>query len=508
MIPPPIVKSFELVFDIPPLSFDRVHAGHVAVSSFPLFQMPIELFPHILNYLSTDDLLAFSQVDRDCRRLALLSIFKDVSVCFAPDSICHKFLENIPFSTTTDQCPHSPSSYIASCIRRLTLTVDPSNRIIPNYDTVVSEYDYLSLAKINPSLNSFVESASHKIQNFYSNIHILDWDIPTLLSASTFNSLLASRIKHLRLKGATIYDDGSFSPSTGELFLETLSLDVSFMRTKNRHHPNVFEDILLRTSATLCQLIWSRHLNDNEIDINDDILSFPCLRLITLDIISSVSDKFFQVLLGPSTSVETLAIDTKTSSTCNFFATRGYISSLKQLCWLNHSQGDLSPYDTVLDFLRHNTQLEALHIPGPASPQFLSLLLLPTLHQHFNVLNSLHLVWAPPDIYEGALVAISTIPTLRHLWLSAGNQNSLRNTWEINHQSILTWLSPLRLLETFALSHDTYKVNAHPLAPRSCDYYASRAIPVDLDVSKYLSATDFDVYQGRNVDFRWGAHSR
>ncbi|KAF8187420.1 hypothetical protein BJ912DRAFT_819019, partial [Pholiota molesta] len=482
-----------------PLSFDRVHAGHVAVSSFPLFQIPIELFPHVLNHLSTDDLLAFSQVDRDCRRLALLSIFKDVSMCFARDSICHKLLENVPFSTTTDHCPHSPSSYIAPCIRRLTVTVEPCDKLIPNYDIVVSEYDSLALAKMNFFLHSFVESVSHKIQSSYPNIHVLDWNTPTLISASTFNSILASPIKHLRLQGAAIYNDGSFSPSTGELFLETFSLDLSSIHSVDRHHPNVFKDILLRTSATLRQLIWCGYLNDNEINLNDDIYSFPRLRSLTLDIVSSVSDKLIQVLLGPSTRVETLAIDTMTSSTRKFFAARGYVPALKQLCWLNHSQGDLSPYDDVLSFLRYNTQLEALHIPGPASPQFLSFSLLPTLRQHFEALSSLHLVWGAPDIHEDALIVISTIPTLRHLWLSAGNQNSLRNTWEINHQSILTWLSPLRHLETFALSHDTYKVNAHPLAPRSCDYYASRAIPVALDVSKYLSAPDFDQIEMRRL---------
>ncbi|KAF9481928.1 hypothetical protein BDN70DRAFT_892971 [Pholiota conissans] len=502
MVPHPVdARSSDLVFDIPPLSFDRVHESHIATSSFPIFRMPIELFSHILTHLSTEDLLALSKVDRDCRRLALLSTFKDVVLCFTPDKF-NSFLENTPLSTTA---PQSPSSYIASCVRRLTVTAEPFNKIVPNYATVLSEYDDLSLAKIDPSFNRFVECASHVVENSYPNIHILDWDAPTLIPVPTLNSILASPIKHLRFKGATVHDDGCTRLNTSTSALETLCFDVSFTRTHNRRRtPLFFKDILFSSTATLRQLIWIGHLNDDEIVIENDDITFPHLRSLTLDIISSNSDQVVQLLLGPSSRVETLAMDTMTASSRKFFATRGYMSPLRRLCWLNHNQGDLSPYDAIMEFLRANTHLAELHIPGPASPEFLELTLLPTLLQEFNGLTSLHLVWQAPDIYDDALEAVSSIPTLWHVWLSAGNQNCLRNTWEVQHPSILARLSPLTHLKTFALSHDTYKVNAHPLAPRSCDYYASRALPVDLDVSKYLSPTDFDIYQGKNVDFSMG----
>lgn len=80
-------RQRQQMFDIPPLSFDRVHPGHRTTSNFPLFtKLPVELFPHVTRYLTRTDLDALAGVDRDCRLLAGLGRFKDVRINFRSDT--------------------------------------------------------------------------------------------------------------------------------------------------------------------------------------------------------------------------------------------------------------------------------------------------------------------------------------------------------------------------------------------------------------------------------------
>ncbi|KJA17947.1 hypothetical protein HYPSUDRAFT_977224 [Hypholoma sublateritium FD-334 SS-4] len=489
--------SDSLNLEIPPLTFDRVYSRHITTSDFSLFKLPVEISSRVLDYLTKKDLTTLSLVDHDCLRLAMPSNFKDVKLCFDPAKP-QSLLANHLFSITEQYAPSHPSLDMPSCIRRLTITTDPLAQCPPCRSARVTEH-------ISPSENqdihliSFIQSVSNILEKSLPNLHILDWNLPTSISSPTLQSIFASPAKHLRLEGVVLHEHNGFCLDNDQLPLETLSLNVSFTSYSDKS-PHFFDNIFRRTRSTLRQLRWTGNLDAEQIYLADEGISFPCLRSLTLDTISCNSDNILDLFLGPGTRVETLAMDTMTPSTSTFFGTRGYMSTLKHLCWLIHDQGEFAPLDKILLFIADNSQLETLHIPGPLSPSFLSRSLLPTLTQCFTSLTSLHLVWASADIQEEALEAIATMNSLRHLWLSAGNQDGLRSTWQINHQCIITLLAPLTRLATLAFSRDTYVENAHPLAPRSCDYYSSRMLPVGVDVSKYLSTDDYATYQGKNVD--------
>lgn len=490
--------SDSLTLEIPPLTFDRVYSRHITTSAFSLFKLPVEISSRVLDYLTNKDLTTLSLVDRDCLHLAMLSNFKDVKLWFDPAKP-HSLLANHLSSITGQYAPSHPSLDMPSCIRRLTITTDPFAQDPPIRSTRVTEH-------ISPSENqdihliSFIQTVSNIVEKSLPNLHILDWNLPTAISSPTLRSIFASPARHLRLDGVVVHEHDSFCLDNDQLPLETLSLDVSFTSPSNKA-PHFFDNIIRRTHSTLRQLRWTGNLDAEQIYFANDGIDFPCLRSITLDTISCNSDNILGLFFGPRTRVETLAMDTMTPSTSTFFGTRGYMSTLKHFCWLIHDQGEFAPHDKILLFIADNSQLETLHIPGALSPSFLSRSLLPILAQCFTSLTSLHLVWASSDIQEEALEAIATMNSLRHLWLSAGNQDGLRNTWQINHQCIITLLSPLTRLTTLAFSRDTYAENAHPLAPRSCDYYSSRMLPAGVDVSKYLSTDDFVTYQGKDVDF-------
>ncbi|KAF8967256.1 hypothetical protein BDZ97DRAFT_1756006 [Flammula alnicola] len=347
--------------------------------------LPVELFSHILGYLSTNDLKSLGLVDRDCRRVTAPYYFKDMKTYFAPDKCSHLFREISCQATSNVPAQLSPSR-IASCVRRLTVASDSPNRPIPDYSTIVSEYEGLPIEDVDIPLTSFLRSISSVVEKSLPNLHILDWDAPTFISRS------------------------------------------------------------------LRQLIWNGYLSNDEIHVSDDMPPFPNLRSVSFDTVSSNSDKILRHFLGPYTRVETLCMDSMTTSTQKFYRTRGYIPSLKRFCWLNHGQGDASPYDDIILFLENNPQLEALHIPDPVLPTFIGLSLLPTLQSHFDALVSLHLVWASSSIHDESLQAISSISTLRHLWCQP-------------------------------------------------EIKICKALPVDLDISKYLSASDLDIYRGKSVDF-------
>ncbi len=303
-------------------------------------------------------------------------------------------------------------------------------------------------------LTSFIQSVMQIIEKSLPNLHILDWDLPTAISPPTLRSMFASPAKHLRLEGVVLNEDDDICLGTETVPLESLSLNVSFA-SRLREAPLCFDNVLRRTHSTLRQLRWTGNLEAERVFLGSRY-EFPCLRSLTLDTISCDNENILDLFLGPRTRVETLAVTTMTPSASTFLGTRGYMSSLKHFCWLIHDQGDFSPYDKYPSSSPITVSLETLHIPGPLSPSFLSRSLLPLLTQFFTSLTSLHLVWAASDIQEEALEAIASMNSLRHLWLSAGKTRRTANTWRIDHQCMITALSPLSRLVTLAFSRDTY----------------------------------------------------
>lgn len=489
MPPQPVVfpEIREQSFEIPAMSFDRVHFGHVATSKLPLFRLPIELFAQIFRYVGRDDLRALALVDRDCRRLAALYQFKDIKIHFVPELFLK--IQGLPI-----QDP--PAPFTSQCVRRVTVASD-----VPDYSTALSEYAGLAIEELDPPLTCYLKSASDIIESSLPNLYILVWDVPTFVCPNIIHSILSSPAKHLRLNRLKFKEDIYVPLPTHLPVLETLSLqDISWIPGTDPSKPIQFFDTLFRATAlTLRQLIWTGQLAHGEIEFGENLLSFPSLRSISLDSVCVNSSHVLRHFLGPSTRVESMSMDSLTASTLEFYRTRGLIPTLIYFCWLNHDETlslDSEEHE-VLIFLRNNPQLEKIHFADPLNAIAIETLILPFLQNNFDSLTSLHLIWAASTIPEQSLEVLASISTLRQLWLSAGNQDS-PNTWEIDHQAMLAHLEPLQRLETLAFSRDTYKVGADLLVPRFGDYYAIKALPAGLNMSRYLSPIELSLYEGRN----------
>ncbi|KAJ3479726.1 hypothetical protein NLJ89_g12316 [Agrocybe chaxingu] len=73
-------------FPLAPLSFSTVYPSYTTTSSFPLFALPPDIWPLVMRYLSTTDLRSLARVDRDCRKLAGLVLWRDLKADFGRGS--------------------------------------------------------------------------------------------------------------------------------------------------------------------------------------------------------------------------------------------------------------------------------------------------------------------------------------------------------------------------------------------------------------------------------------
>ncbi|PPR07446.1 hypothetical protein CVT26_013478 [Gymnopilus dilepis] len=476
------------MFDVHAFTFDRVHPELITTSAFPLFKIPIELFGHVTRYLSRDDLRSLALVDRDCCRLASLSLFKAVNIDVGANG-GHELMHHLLTSP-------SPSS-LYRCIRRLVveaLQEDPLGRPSP--------FTSLDVAPSGPSdvkhPAAAFQSTFRLLNSPLSNLHVLEWIGPAVPLVTLLRSLSSSSVRHLRLHSPLAEVDVDFGPLPRPLALETLDMHISPC-TQYQHDllAGLYRNFLGCIAPTLRQLVWKANCFAGDAIVDPDIV-FPQLRSLSLFLEAPPSMPcVFGALLGRSTKVNSLLVDSEPAAR-RFLKSCVPVDSLEHFCWTQSRDTDLS-LDDVLQFLHLNPQLETIHIPDPLSPTTIDESLMPLLRDHYDALTSLHLVWDAPTVSEQSLAHIASLPTLRSLWLSAGNQG-VRSTWEVNHDLVRKHLSTLHSLETLAFSHDTYPTSAHPLAPRFCDYYATKALPVDLDISQYLTSEEYGVYQGRNAE--------
>ncbi|KAF9554689.1 hypothetical protein CPC08DRAFT_165259 [Agrocybe pediades] len=474
----PPVKAKSRMFDIPALSFDRVSPGHITSSNFPLFRLPIELFPHVTTYLSKEDFNDLALVDRDCRRLAGPTRFKEVVVDLASAG-----------RTVQDQLLLR-DELNRRCIRRIDVVACPTE--------VKSRLTLLT--QVMESTNGIQESSNdydpvpicHAISTSFPNLHTLDWDGPSFQVVPMLEVVQKSSIKHLRLNGSVLGEHIQDSMEGVSCRLESLYFDVSSLPSEQRTLNRFVNHLLRMIAPTLRQLTWRCKLSDEY--VVDPHLRFKNLRYLTLEATSFGNPSIVKSLIGPDTHIRSLSMDIWTSSAREFLCTRGNVSSLKHLSLLGPIPTH-AHYSDFHAFLRANPQLETLHFKHPLSQIIIDEMLLPLLSSEFDYLTSLHLVSEESSFPESTLRAIGSISTLRHLWLSAGNQG-FRSSWEVNHDVVRDAFSPSLNLETLAFSHDTYVTDMHPLAPRFCDYYTAKAWPEKLDISPYLTPEQLLVYRG------------
>ncbi|PPQ82807.1 hypothetical protein CVT25_009186, partial [Psilocybe cyanescens] len=445
------------MFDIIPLTFDRVHSGHIGSSAFPLFKMPVELFDHVTRYLSKRDLETLALVDRDCCRLAALSKYKALQVELNSTKLYPELQASLQVSP----------SRLADCVRQLNVTPP---QLVPStaFPNLGTDMQYV----ISPP-----NTCEKTITRFFPNVHILNWDGPSFTSFNILDCIRTTSIKHLRIRG-TLVDSSSIAtcPTKGTTSfpLETLSLDIDWPSSNGSKENAFIEDLIHTVAPHLRQLVWKGRRTHYNAEFCNNIPTFRNLRSLVLDSVPFDTEHAFSLFFGDNTRISSLSVDASSAGTRNFLRTCGRVSSLRHFSSI-YRLWTHSRYRDILTFLFSNDQLETVHIAHPIHHAEMDLLLFPMLHQHFDVLTSLRLTFDDTDIPQQSLQAISSISTLRRLWLSAGEQG-FRSTWVIRHDDIFKYLKSLVDIEILAFSQDTYVTNTHTLAPR-VDYYTTKALP-------------------------------
>lgn len=350
----------------------------------------------------------------------------------------------------------------------------------------------------------YIKAVCHLMENLLCNVYIIDWDITGAMPPHVFQSIVSSSAKHIRVLKTVFTKPFSLTHSSSAL--ESLHLDLSWFPPETEPHADrvltVFDALLSRSSRTLRQLIWEGCRTKAHIDLQS-CKSFPQIRSLTLDHVAQKMGHIIPVFLNEETRVSTLAMDSLSEASREFYRTRGRVSTLEQFCWINHEND--AAYEDVLIFLQANDQLSTFQVTSALSSNVIETHFLPLFQYDFRSLTSLKLIWAAEEIPETSLEAVSALVSLRHLWISAGNQNIYRNTWLVDHDVMIEQLKPLQHLQSLGFSHDTYESKVHPLAPRFGDYYANKAFPDDLSIQEYLEDEEFEAYQGVGyVDFDRG----
>ncbi|PPR06203.1 hypothetical protein CVT24_000648 [Panaeolus cyanescens] len=466
-----------------PLPHHTIHEERV-VSTTPLLTLPLELVPHVMCYLSKDDLSSVSLVDSVFRELAASELFKTLRIDLSCGNKAFRCMDVLKLLDGSAQSRVS----IAPCVRHL---IVESRLPLPQSADEMIKRGY----NMGPC---YVKAMCYLMEKLLSNVYIIDWDITGAMPPHVFQAIVSSSAKHIRIQ-KTVFTR-PFPLTHSSHAHESLHLDLVWFPPETdppaKRVLSVFDDLLSRSSCSLRQLIWEGCRTKAYIDLQS-CTSFPKIRVLTLDQVAHDMDHIIPLFLGESTLVSTLAMDSLSEASREFYRTRGHISTLERFCWINHEND--AAYEDVLVFLRANDQIHTFQITSALSSHVLETHFLPLFRSEFKNLTFLKLIWADEQIPDASLEAISELVSLRRLWISAGNQNIYRNTWLINHHVLMERLKPLEQLQMIGFSHDTYESKMHPLAPRFGDYYANKAFPEDLSIQDYLEDEEYDAYRGIGV---------
>ncbi|CAA7271198.1 unnamed protein product [Cyclocybe aegerita] len=362
-----------------------------------------------------------------------------------------------------------------------------------------------------PNAKRYLARLLHVVAHCLPHLYVLEWNLPGPLSPAVVHAM---RVSGEGEKEKTEEEEEEEEKDPGKWPLESLAIEgwstfaslTALMR------------LLHAVAPTIRQLVWKGHVlgpvlppspsssfvdleNDNANSNNAHTLpEFPNLRTLVLDRASPDSSALL-THLGAKTRVSTLALDSATPATTSFLRHRGYVSELTSFAWINTRTAEGSEGDVLL-FLAENTQLEAVEVAGGVEAGWVEGALLPLLGP-FDSLTSLKLSFSCTSIPESTLSALTSLPHLQTLHISAGPAHPSSPTWHPSHETLRRVLAPLKKLKRLAFTRDTYAVTAHPLAPRregGGGYYRVRTLPEGVRVKDWLEGEEVEVYQGTGAD--------
>ncbi|PUU77719.1 hypothetical protein B9Z19DRAFT_1085626 [Tuber borchii] len=482
-----------------PLFFDRVNEGFPITSTAPFFQLPIELLNDITTYLGTEDLKSLALVDRNCRQLARSVQFCTVTLDYSVQkhSLVAALDEEAQGRSVNNGWLPQPS--IGACVRRLIVATEPGH--FAEAHNIAEPRDTEDLRKIwNGYFGVYTVQIGSAIAGAFLNLEELSLQDGNVAPKHLLGAIPASPIRTLKLgRTALEADDPIPIPSGGARWgVESLELEVirDLNSSSSQCTANFCKSVLEATSENLERLVWRGHFKDQQ--SFGQPISFPRLRTLSLSLISISDDtvlgSFFPS--GDTSTLRALSVDIRTERVRTFLSTLGQIKTLQSL----YCHSFAIAKDPDISFIASNSQLKSLAL-SPYTNEYLTTTLLPTLTK-FTSLTSLSLISQSPLIDPSSLTYISKIKSLTQLWLSAGKQSGWAVVdWEIDHDTLLTMLSPLQGLRRIAFTRDTYR--SKDGVPPIEYYYEYRILPEALQ--PVLGGDDLDAaweewHRNRMVD--------
>jgi hypothetical protein len=358
-------------------------------------------------------------------------------------------------------------------VRRLIVTDMPN----PAHQEVIRDLAQQPQDSLHQSQkNSYISALCAVIAGALPNLLVLDWNVSVTLSPHFLQSISVSPIKHLKLCDVSLAQSYLWEdPPIIELrdpkwALETLDVTVV---GKFLDSDSALLDIVRHASPTLRALALRSNIISWKMSrmFGEKIQSFPSLHVLLLDSVGVDGDAL-AMLIGRNTNLRAIFIDSTRAGIAYNLRKRGNVHTLERFHWIRNHVDD---YIDILAFIDANPQLRAFETASALLSPFICDQLLPKLRS-FQDLTSLSLIWHGRGIPRDALHLLGFMTTLRHVWLSAGDQTTHRHDWEIDHTVIRESLTPLHHLKSLVFSQDTYSM--WWTRDGSERYYTTKEVPL------------------------------
>ncbi|KAH6701230.1 hypothetical protein BKA61DRAFT_495389 [Leptodontidium sp. MPI-SDFR-AT-0119] len=417
----------------PPLGFDRAMESRAPTSDSALFQFPVEIIGRILHFIDLTSLSNLALVNRDCRQLARSRQFASVHLDFSPASVA---LVHFLVSETNERMVNNGSTSLPSigaCIRRVAVATS-QHVLMQRFD--IPKYEWERNEHLNEEELKIILCHGPTLPH----LEYLDWEDAEVLSQSFFISLACTPIQHLKLYRPEINHDF-------EIVLPESHVSRSWpLRTLH------IEYILRLCAPTLEILIWTGlNPKDQQTFGPGPAPDFPCLRNLQIEgFFASADDSVMDTFL--KSKLVRLSISLRSRKIAKSLEFRGCIPTLKILAMAK----------PPLDFLQANPQLVKIDFDYcyGFSAEELEIEVLPVIST-FSQLTSLRIFWpeACSSLPTSGLRFISKIRTLVQLCIHCGKYIGWRRNWEVRHEDLRLYLSPLQSLKRLVLGGDTYGTN-------------------------------------------------
>ncbi|KAI1411658.1 hypothetical protein F5Y13DRAFT_200638 [Hypoxylon sp. FL1857] len=464
------------------LVLDRVIEGHWFISQSPLLQLPTDMLTDIVDLLADDKpaLASLALVNKTCRQLARSSQFAEVVFDYSPRAYHLLFRLTTEANSRTRSQQQPPT--IGACIRKFTVKGSPERPGVFENFNYTGQSQSSSMWSINQNLK-FLPALLHEsvLPHALPNLQFAVWSSTECLDEKFLGFMTRSATKLRVWKSAKAGVDVS------ALLQEELSVPGTISSR--------FYDRLFRACApTLESLNWHdiHGKHGPSVSYDNDIISFPKLRFLSIDVIKIPPHIFSSFLRAPLRHLSLprlLESDVmgEALANCNL------IQSLETLViWSMRSSKKNAAH--IASFIERHEHIEKLYVQEfdwiHGESARIVPYIIPVLSEgNFKNLKSLSLGFGLGGVEEEnmreelvsipgrSLRVVGGLTSLEQLHLSAGEYYGWRHQWLIDHDKLRVALRHLKRLRKLAFSRDTYEDDG---TSSTQGYYLSRICSVNV----------------------------